>query len=307
MMWLKILSGALVLLVTSGTCVNGPDEPQLLVQRSPDASERLFKQLLREFESVDKDAVVATPTRDELRHVESLFARSMDPDLDVQALRREWNELGYRLVSLEQQRAWLAVEQPDHQRGRGIYAWRIGASRPLVVQAPHRWYDLRTGRLAARWFAEQEIMAACWNSVHRRNLDLPDVTPHYFNAFTRAALDRTPDVTVLQLHGFAKSRKGVPKSVQMIVSDGSRYPGQTARRAARELKSSFGEDRVALFPLEVQVLGGTTNVQGQLLRSQGCTRFVHLEMGSEIRKTLAKSAGERGKLYRCLDPDRANR
>jgi hypothetical protein len=47
-------------------------------------------------------------------------------------------------------------------------------------------------------------------------------------------------------------------------------------------------------------LGGTTNVQGQLLRSLNHDGFVHIEMSKAMRKELLDNADTRKLLLNCL-------
>ena len=55
----------------------------------------------------------------------------------------------------------------NEQRGRGIYAIRLKSTSDILLQAPHRFFDERTGRIARKLFVENDIRAVAWNSIHR--------------------------------------------------------------------------------------------------------------------------------------------
>jgi hypothetical protein len=219
---------------------------------------------------------------------------------------------------------WALIEQRDRVRGAGAYVFRVAppeAGPTILLQAPHNFYDMGTGRLAAELFfgpaQGARPRALFTNTIHRYQLapgnkkkrkhnpaDVAHNPQHAFSIATEAFGLAAGPVRVIQLHGFGSRTdddgEGEVGSVAMVVSagdEGGSSPLSAALAAA--FVAEFGPD-VKRFPEDVRFLGATTNAQGRLLRKQGGADFVHVEMSSELRKRLADSAQLRGKLGAIL-------
>ena len=197
----------------------------------------------------------------------------------------------------------LLVEAPGERHGRGLYAFRPQAPLRRVLQMPHAFKDLHTRRIGLELFAGGGFQAACWNTVPRwrkrmgRRLD-SDLAHHpasWFTPFTRALAARPERLTVIQLHGFDAARRNSPLAV--VLSNGTRRPDAALRRLARCIESEIDRP-VALYPLQADFLGGTTNAQLAALR--GRQRFVHVEMDRRLREQLRRDPAA---LARCLTGD----
>ena len=107
---------------------------------------------------------------------------------------------------------------------------------------------------------------------------------------------------MIQVHGFSPNkRETVAGSVaDLIVSNGTRAPAPSVRRLVVMLQSDFPYGHVQLFPTEVQELGATSNVQGEILRQAGSSRFVHLEMSQDLRLRLVNDPQARRLLLKSL-------
>ena len=255
---------------------------------------------------VNRNARVVTTQRLSLEATTQLFVDSISSAEVTIDLKQRWATQGFVLESLANGEIMLVHESPERAQGRGVYAWRTTKlDRPLVLQAPHRFFDRRTGQIVLRAFAEHPVQAACWNSVHRRQTDLAHRPQHEFNAFTKAIANIDPQVTILQLHGFDPSqRRGSAAHASAIISDSTRYPGRPARQIALDLKGLWGKTSVLLYPIETAELGGTRNAQASLLHSIGFDRFIHLELAPEPRDRLAREAQSRARwLAALMDSD----
>ncbi len=221
---------------------------------------------------------------------------------------------------------WALVE--TRARGAGAYVFRVGGvpeDGPLILlQAPHAYYDLGTGELAAQMFftpgaaTSARPRALFTNTIHRYQLSPGDKKKRATNpadvahnpehayttataAFARAA---GRSVRVIQLHGFGArtddETEGDPATVAVVVSAGD-AAGSTATTSsiASQLATILGEG-VRRFPEDVQMLGATTNVQGRLLRGIRGASFVHVEMSAAVRKRLASDAATRGRVADAL-------
>ncbi len=207
---------------------------------------------------------------------------------------------------------YLALLEPEGDaRGAGAYVFRVGErAGPFVLQAPHAYFDLYTGRIAVGMFfgARRGPRAAALfvNTLQRyergektwgSRADVCRRPEHLFSLATDRALAALPGATVIQLHGFDED--GVPDGVDMILSNGQRETPSAALQAmADRVRKAFG-DGVRLFPSQVAVLGGTTNVQGRIAGARRAG-FVHVEMAKALRKSMGKDPKLRHRLARAI-------
>ena len=247
----------------------------------------------------NRTATIMPADERQMKDVQELFHRTAFSPLIKFDLVQDWKRLGWELIELHGRDVVVIRESPGHLQGRGMYAIRRRSSSRFVIQAPHRFFDEKTGIITRKLFAENDFLAAAWNSSHRNQIDLAHQRRHYFNAFTAALADGSTNV--IQLHGFAGQNKS--KKVQrtkIILSDSTRFPARHAMQTAVRLKELLGRQQVRLFPIEINELGGTKNSQAAFLRSIGVPKFLHVEMASEFRRQLANSASRRQKFAAAL-------
>ena len=256
-----------------------------------------------------------------------LEAARAAPPPDPRAWQADAAAAGFQIEvwKLDGQTYWALIEQPGRVRGAGAYIFRVAppeAGPVILLQAPHNFYDLGTGRLAAELFfgpaQGARPRALFTNTIHRYQLapgdkkkrkhnpaDVAHNPEHAFSIATEAFALAAGGARVIQLHGFGARADeddgdGDVGSVAMVVSagdDGGSSPLTAALAAA--LVAEFGPD-VKRFPEDVRFLGATTNAQGRLLRKLDGADFVHVEMSSELRKKLAGSAPLRARLGAIL-------
>jgi hypothetical protein len=118
---------------------------------------------------------------------------------------------------------------------------------------------------------------------------------HPYSAVTRVMARLYPNCSFVQIHGFDQKERRTETGVSadLIISSGTDFPEQPARKIALLMQTRFPYARARLFPLEVEELGATTNVQGELLRQLGSNRFIHLEMSQPLRRRLMTDAAAR--------------
>lgn len=254
----------------------------------------------------------ATPNADELRAVETLFGETLsglqNPRYDqVAKLRSAWARWEMKLTQKrwDEQIVFFLSEEPDAQRGRGVYAFcpdKLCEPTAIALQSPHSFFDQHTRAINASLFATGEISAAAWNTTKRSEADLAHTRFHYLNAFTSAFANVFQRGTVVQLHGFAaqKRKTSAASKADLIVSNGTREPNARAQELARLWHDSLTQHSVVLFPMQVTELGGTTNVQGQILHQYPGSHFLHLEMSQRLRKVLRRDASIRDDFLQSL-------
>lgn len=192
-------------------------------------------------------------------------------------------------------------ELPTAKQGRGFFAINTQATKNRLLQAPHADSDLYTGKIANRLFLENEFKAAQWNTVKRDISDMAHEPDTYWQAFTQAFAKQYPDGKIIQLHGYEQDirKTAAGEASDMILSAGHNAPPPWLQQTAACLKKAFPK-RVSLYPSDVRELGGTTNVQGQLLQTLKHDGFLHIEMSHAMRKELLDSADTRKLFMSCL-------
>jgi len=230
----------------------------------------------------------------ELSPSDRLSAQSLFMDLMAIApsgqvpadLRTRAKSLGLHL-RIEEDRVliWGAKSIPH-----GFFAIRLGPASPVILQAPHAFYDLETGPLVSTWFDEGWVRAAFFNQSHRfggpgkkPEKDSPDVAHRpssFFQAATLGAARGLSTPLVVQLHGF-KERD----NEAAVVSSGSALqPQRIEVFLIQSLAPILRPHGLVLDGVEAPDLAGRKNVQGRGLSSHA--RFIHLEFSRSVRETL---------------------
>lgn len=192
-------------------------------------------------------------------------------------------------------------ELPTAKYGRGFFAVNRRSGKNWLLQAPHADSDLYTGKIASRLFLDGAFKAAQWNTVKRDISDMAHTPNTYWQAFTLAFAEQYPDGKIIQIHGFdqAVRKSAAGETSDMILSAGHEQTPLWIQQTAVCLKNAF-PTRVSLYPVDIQELGGTTNVQGQLLRSLKHEGFLHIEMSKTLREELLNKLESRKLLLNCL-------
>ena len=197
----------------------------------------------------------------------------------------------------------LAVrEQAPATRGWGAYAFRDAGGRALLVQAPHSESDRDTGDIGAGVYLLTHARALGLNTAHRT---LPDAdqagaadTP--FLLMADEALRADPSTVIVQIHGFGPdtaNRYGIPLD-GAVASNATRTPDDALRATVRCMREAGFDARA--FPDEAPYPGGTRNAIGRLVADSGRGRFMHLELGAQLRARLATDARALESFAACL-------
>ena len=286
--------------------------------------------LAKVISAASKGGTFKPVSTEELKAVERLFQRTIlrldeVTGLDVrnesslEELVGDWKKLQMNLhrrelkssTRNERSTCWVLQEFEDAKWGRGLYLFNSQAEiRQTAIQAPHSFFDKHTRAINVRMFETGQVAAAAWNTVRRADVDLAHHRFHYLNSFTSAWANVHSHGSVVQLHGFAndKRKTAAGKIADLIISDGTRYPANRVRRIATIAKeqlnasshASTGKLNVMLYPVDCAELGATSNTQGKLLRDQGQTGFVHLEMSAKLRELLRRNASVTGEFLKSL-------
>ncbi len=240
-------------------------------------------------------------------------------------------QAGYDVCRTTKSGAELLIWQPTPPRqGRPVWAIRQGQGvAPVVLEAPHAYFDLDTLEEGALLFDALSARALIVSGTHRcandlasscsgmtgvctdegrqpyRNSDMAHRTDTLFQAVHGAIAGQWSQTTVISLHGFTDD--GVS------LSDGTADPtteDSTVAKMATALESEFSDANITVcnnYPgatREVR-LCGSTNVQGRHLNgsTDACTmraseaggRFIHMEQSRSIREApdrVAEALGQ---------------
>ena len=161
-------------------------------KKQPTLLENVLKQ------SIEK-AQFQPPTQDQLRAFETRLIATLALKDDWQQSKPEWEAAGWQL-HFDKDSDYLIIAEADQQRsGRGVYAFRIQSKTKLVLQAPHRFFDRRTGTIVADLFQQHDVRAAAWNTVHRKQVDVAHSSRHFINAFTRAMIAHDSTLSLIHI------------------------------------------------------------------------------------------------------------
>jgi hypothetical protein len=76
------------------------------------------------------------------------------------------------------------------------------------------------------------------------------------------------------------------------------FPGILSLAACLRQQTHF---YIALYPLDIRELGGTTNVSGNTLQGMGHQGFVHLELSYPLRKLMQQNENTLQTVVNCLE------
>lgn len=251
------------------------------------------------------------PRGGEIDLAEALFTRMAKGDAGNE-LASAWSSLGLNLVQAQHNGSHFIVlmEDANQKRGRGLYIFRPIADQKRYLVIPHRYTDEDTGDIGLQFFLEGTFSLAAWNTARRypkgepsnETCDLARLPRTYLTALTRAMAQIFPEAYQIQIHGFerAKRKSQAGKSADIIISAADNNPRQEILDLGRRLSDGhFGSVRI--YPLNINELGGTVNICGQLLRTMGRKTFVHIELSHEIRQQLKTDQNLRKTFVRRLE------
>lgn len=188
----------------------------------------------------------------------------------------------------------------------------------LLIQAPHAFFDVGTGRIAvAAFFALGGRARAFFTNTQHRHMqrdgskeprednpaDAAHNAAHPLALATAAALRSLDRATVVQIHGFGRTREvaGAPNA-QAVISAGDRSGSSAATtHVAESIRAALGIE-VARFPEDTSSLGATRNVERAIAAEVAGTRFVHIELGASIRQRLSRDPNAAALFARALLP-----
>jgi hypothetical protein len=240
----------------------------------------------------DGYADASTWRQAQVRALVSDMVREIDAGALPASARRRAQAAG---LVLEEREGWVVLHSLP-EAADGFYAFRKGAqgAPQLVLEAPHAWYDLNTGRISCALFEAGYGRALLLNSAQRKapvgsdealGADVAHRAGSVYQAAHLGVVDALEDPLVVQLHGFGAGHGDYAAVVSQGADDPSEAWLSDTIMALEPLLGSYG----SLVPGEtVPKLSGRSNVQGQAATAS--SRFLHLELSRDVRRALVASA-----------------
>ena len=243
------------------------------------------------------------PSATELSQTEELFMQTLDSPWDS-TLQSSWQSLGFEFFETKIGKSSFGIlrEQTAYKQGRGFYVFRKQIKQNSMLQVPHSYTDLYTRIIGAKLMRASNFQVAAWATVPRIDVDLSHTDATHFQALTRAFGQLYPSGRTVQIHGFSQSKRSTDagRTADVILSNGTTMPNQTIDTIDACLTQAL-DYSILTYPDEVTELGGTTNDQGQALRSLGNNGFIHLEMSYPLRVEINGNKSLRRDLRQCLE------
>ena len=236
-----------------------------------------------------------TPTQGESSVMAAAFAQGLRGG-DMPG----WVELEHETGDWDGQHAIREVA--PRSRGWGVYVFRTGSARALIVQAPHAESDRGSGEIALALYRATNARALALNSAHRSldDADQANVDGAPFALLGREAARPDVDALVVQVHGYGRQtaqRHGLGAS-DVVISNGTRVPDPALHALAACLVRAQFDAR--LFPTQASYPGGTRNAVRAAMEGVGAGRFVHLELGAALRDVLMQDPTRLDAFAACL-------
>ena len=201
-------------------------------------------------------------------------------------------------VDFERRAAELGLEvqfQPGavvlHGQG-GIFAVRLGDPEipALILQAPHAWYDFKTGRISGGLFDAGVSRALFLNGGQRyggvdgedKRFDVAHRHDTLFQAATLGASQGLIDPLVVQLHGYGPKTS---PAAAVVSRGGALEPLAVQEQAIVDLGRLFASLGDVHAGEDEPLLAARANAQSHVLA--GRARFLHVELGKQARRDLA--------------------
>ncbi|UZE94849.1 hypothetical protein [Alkalimarinus alittae] len=196
----------------------------------------------------------------------------------------------------------LLMEREETAKGQGAYLFAMNKPLKFVIQAPHQYFDYKSGHLALQLFFEQNLRAVALNTVHRNQTDQSDLAHQansLFSAFTEALPHKNTERYLIQVHGFSKKNRQTAegKTADIILSNGSRSPSTFLINAQARMAQKTGF-KTYLYGADIDELGGTQNSSLAILaNTHQQSHFIHMELSAEARNKLRLSHALREALW----------
>lgn len=266
-------------------------------------TEKNMKSILKYRERAREGASFMIPNPAEVHTAEEMFRLLLMLSPTSPKVKEAVDALGFSVTSFlnGSELIYIVMEKEGCRKGRGFFLVREKGDIPVLLEAPHAGDDALTGNIVISLFLEHNVKAVAMNVVSRSQVDLAHVPVSYFQAVSLAFAKIYPRGIILQVHGFdmGKRNPDAPKDSHIIVTNGTRSPGQMLYTLCKSLKTAL-KISALLYPVDTKQLGATRNAQANLLSREGFSGFIHIEISKEWREKLSVNAPLRALFFKSI-------
>ena len=239
--------------------------------------------------SVRAAPLVSQLSLHQFKQLQTLFKQLIASD--TKPTKEQWALAGISMTENEETITLEADNNILFSIGQAVIKkQRDLALPPLMLQAPHQFYDLHTGKIADGIFNDNKYQIKMLNSVQRyssKSADLAHQELSLFSAFAEVFAQQNSQAKVIQLHGYsAKKRKtNAGRYADIIISNGSQYPDNYLRELQICHRDELGLV-TRIYGYDAFELGATTNKIGKRLNKRQAGQFIHIELSKESRNNF---------------------
>ena len=261
-----------------------------------------------------KNGIFKAPSKEDVEKAYTLFCALFQNQTLSEEMKHDWNKLGMTSAEIRcgNKNFIVVYEKQERKEGRGFFMFcKNPHGKKMAIEAPHRFFDRKTGRVGYLLMLTGYYTAGAWNTVHRyqtpnnveQSSDMAHNPDTFFNSFTRAFLNTMPtDSAMIQLHGFNTKNHIYNNSYpSMVLSEGRSKPTPHFMLYADTIKKVLNT-KVFIYPDDdLETLSAKENISAETFEKQSKGQiFIHFEMNNDIRKLLLNNKKIRYKLSKKL-------
>lgn len=218
--------------------------------------------------------------------------------------KEDWDIVGINMTETEDSYTFEADNKILFSVGKVIVKKTFKPLLPvLILQAPHQFYDIHTGKIAKALFIDDKFQVLMLNTSQRYSSQYADLAHQkltIFSAFSEIFTEINDQTKVVQLHGFStkKRKTNAGKYADMIISNGTKYPDHYLRELQTCHRVELG-NVTRIYGYDVFELGAITNTIGKRLNNNKIAQFIHIELSKETREYYQDTDWLRG-FSKCL-------
>lgn len=273
-----------------------------------------YSNLFKLYLNSGKNGIFKESSKEDCEKTYHLFCSLFKDQKLSEEMKHEWNRLGMTSEEIRyNNRNFIVIyEKEERKEGRGFFMFcKNPLCKKISIEAPHRFFDRKTGRIAYLLMITGYYTSGAWNTVHRyqtpNNVENSSDMAHnpntFFNSYTRAFLNiMPPDSAMIQIHGF-NAKKHLYKNTypSIVLSEGRSKPTPNFMPYSDAIKKVL-HTKVFIYPKDnLEPLSAKENISTETFKKQSKGQiFIHFEMNNEIRNLLLKNEEIRYNLSKKL-------
>jgi len=235
-------------------------------------------------------------TKEDFNSSLELFKMIISNDKNHTKIDKELYRLGFKLSKIDN----LLIISDKFNRGWGFYILRLEKSRDIMLSIPHRFSDLNTGSIGYKLMLNYPFKAIAFNTSNRKIKDVTHSKNVIFNAFHLAFTQIYQKTSLYQLHGFAQEKRKNKDARDTNIILSNTTSNTDSLKKIYECTHIIGDYNIKIFNKDIFELGGVKNAQSSLLKSNGYSNFIHIELDKSFRDSLLKDKILIKKFQSCL-------